>query len=283
VTAVVGGLIAALAWGSATIASAQASRDAGPFVAFACANVVALAITLPIALASGSPTGAPAAAWGWAVVYGFGLIGAFGFAFPALTIGRVGIVAPVIATDGAIAALFAILTGESVASLAAAGLVLVVGGVVLSVLQPAPAESAGPRRDRLAALLGLASAACFATAFIAASKTDGLDAAWVVAVGRAVNVVFVTIPIVAHTGLPRLSRRTWLLIAGEAIGDVVGNVAFVAATRDGLAVPAVLGSQYAIVAALLGVFFFRERLTPLQWGGVALTLTGVAIVAAVGA
>ncbi len=281
-TGIVGGLIAALAWGGATVSSAQASRDVGPFVAFACANVVAFLITLPIALATGMPD-APASAWGWTVVYGVALIGAFGFAFPALTIGRVGIVAPVIAVDGAIAALFAFLTGEPIVALAGVGLVVVVVGVVLSVLQPAPLTSLGPRRDRLAVVLGLASALCFATAFIAASKTTGLEPAWVVTVGRAVNIVFVTVPVLAATGVPRLPRRVWLLIGGEAVGDVVGNIAFVTATRDGLAVPAVLGSQYAIVAALLGAFFFRERLTPLQWGGVALTLFGVGLIAAVSA
>lgn len=124
-TGIVGGLIAALAWGGATVSSAQASRDVGPFVAFACANVVAFLITLPIALATGMPD-APASAWGWTVVYGVALIGAFGFAFPALTIGRVGIVAPVIAVDGAIAALFAFLTGEPIVALAGVGLVAVV-------------------------------------------------------------------------------------------------------------------------------------------------------------
>lgn len=281
-TGIAGGLATALAWGVAAIFAAYASRGVGPLVTFAYSNLIAFALVLVVALASSGLPSAPASDWAWAALVGLGITAAFPLTFTALTLGRIGVVSAVIATDGAIAAVVAILTGEELAAAAGAGIAMVAGGVLLSVLQPAPGSSAGPSRDRLAVVLALGAAVCFAATLVGASRADGIEPAWVVTTGRGIGVLLATLPILAIRR-PRLPRAALPLVTANATCDVAGFLVFVTVARDGLAVPAVLSSQYALVPLLYGVIVFRERLTPLQWIGVALTLAGVATVAAVSA
>lgn len=273
-----GGLLTALAWGGAAVFGARASRSVGPLVAFAYSNAFAFGIVLVIAFASAGLPSGTGTDWAWTALVGLGITLALPLTFVAFTIGRIGIVSAVIATDGAMAAIFAVLTGEELGVLAATGLVIAVLGIVLSVLQPAPARSAGPSRDRLAVLLALGAAVCFAATLVGASEAESVDPQWVVATGRGIAVALATVPILLLTraGLPRAGAP---FVAANGACDVTGFLVFTAVSRDGLAVPAVLASQYALVPILYGIVAFRERLTPLQWIGVALTLVGIALVA----
>ena len=158
-------LAAALAWGVTSYASAPAARDAGVRCALAWSALIAPAVLWPIALLL---TGAPdPAGWdlAWAGIFGLGLIGALGLGFLAMTLGRVSIVATVISTDGAMAAAVSIARGETVGGLLLAGLTVIVVGVLLAVSGGGQSQ-AGPRRDGLAALAAVGSAACFATTFL---------------------------------------------------------------------------------------------------------------------
>jgi drug/metabolite transporter (DMT)-like permease len=273
-----GGLFTALAWGGAAVFGARASRSVGPLVAFAYSNVFAFGLVLVIALASAGLPRGTGTDWAWVALVGVGIALALPLTFFAFTIGRIGIVSAVIATDGAMAAIFAVLTGEELGVLAKTGLVLAVAGIVLSVLQPAPARSVGPSRDRLAVLLALAAAVCFAATLVGASEADSIDPQWVVATARAIAVALATVPILLVTRA-RLPRAGAPFVAANGACDIAGFLVFTAVSRDGLAVPAVLASQYALVPILYGVVAFRERLTPLQWLGVALTLVGIALIA----
>jgi multidrug transporter EmrE-like cation transporter len=57
--------------------------------------------------------------------------------------------------------------------------------------------------------------------------------------------------------------------------------AYVLGTGDGVAVPAVVGSQFAAVAAVAGFVFYGERLRRVQLAGVGTILVGVAVLSAV--
>ena len=70
------------------------------------------------------------------------------------------------------------------------------------------------------------------------------------------------------------------MVGINAAGDLLGFTIFILATKDGVAIPAVLGSQYATLAAVFGYVVFGERLKPWQWIGVAITIAGTALVAA---
>jgi drug/metabolite transporter (DMT)-like permease len=274
-------LAAALAWGITSYASAPAAREAGIRCALAWSTLIAPLALWPIALlvdGTPDPTGRDLA---WSMIFGLGLIGAFGLGFLAMTLGRVSIVATVISTDGAMAAVVAIVRGETVGGLVIAGLTVIVVGILLAVAGGHP--QAGPRRDGPAALAALGSAVCFATTFVSAGEVDTLQSSWFVGIGRLVPLLLVAIPVLAVTRLALPPRRAWPWIAANGIGDVLGFIAYTSAARDNLAVAAVVASEYAVVTVVLGVVLLGERLRPHQWVGVAVALGGIALVAAAAA
>jgi drug/metabolite transporter (DMT)-like permease len=64
------------------------------------------------------------------------------------------------------------------------------------------------------------------------------------------------------------------------IFEVVGFVSYAFGARHGLAVAAVLASQFAGFAAVIGDFFLRERLARVQVAGVAAIVIGVSVLSA---
>jgi drug/metabolite transporter (DMT)-like permease len=74
-----------------------------------------------------------------------------------------------------------------------------------------------------------------------------------------------------------MSRSAAPLVAASGLLEVGGVVAYTLGARDGIAVAAVLGSQFAAIAAVLAFFLFRERLSRVQIVGVSIIAVGVAV------
>ena len=148
--AVLGGLAAALAFATATLCNARAARmiEAGPLLAWVM--LVGLLLVAPLVAVREVPDDFDAGAVRWLALAGSGnLLGLF-LAYRALTLGKVGIVAPILSTEGAITAVISVAAGERLAASAAAVLVIAVG-VMLAAGSPdpdprAPSRSA-PRRS----------------------------------------------------------------------------------------------------------------------------------------
>jgi drug/metabolite transporter (DMT)-like permease len=272
-------LAAAVAWGIASYASAPAAREAGVRCALAWSALIAPVILWPLALLLSGVPNPGSRDVAWAGVFGLGLVGALGLGFRAMTLGRVSIVATVISTDGAMAATVSIVRGETVGGLVLAGLTVIVVGVLLAVSGGGHSQH-GPRRDGLATLAALGSAACFATTFLSAGEVGSLQPVWLVGFGRVVPLLLVSVPVLAATRGARPPRGAWSWIVVNALGDVLGFTAYASAARHNLAVAAVVASEYAVVTVVLGVLLLGERLRPHQWAGVGIALGGIAVVAA---
>jgi drug/metabolite transporter (DMT)-like permease len=70
------------------------------------------------------------------------------------------------------------------------------------------------------------------------------------------------------------------MVAFSGFAEVTGFAGFIIGSRDGVAVPAVLASQFAAVAAIVSYFAYGERLTGRQLSGALVIAAGVAAVAA---
>ena len=88
-----------------------------------------------------------------------------------------------------------------------------------------------------------------------------------------------TIPLAA-TGRVLWTRPAAPLVVIAGIAEVVGFSSFALGSRDGLAVAAVLASQFAAVAAVAAYFLFSERLSRLQLVGVTTIVAGVTVLTA---
>jgi drug/metabolite transporter (DMT)-like permease len=109
-----------------------------------------------------------------------------------------------------------------------------------------------------------------------------LGPGWTIVVTRAVGVCVVTLPLAAAGRLPRLGRGdpALALVVFSGLAEVGGFVCYLVAAREAVAVAAVLGSQFAAVAAAGSYLLLGERLTRLQLAGSGAILAGVAVISA---
>ena len=95
-----------------------------------------------------------------------------------------------------------------------------------------------------------------------------LPIAWAVAPPRILGVLLVFIPLAATLRL-QVTRPALPLVVIAGIAEVVGFALFAVGSRHGVAVAAVLASQFAAIAAVAAYFLFRERLTRVSWSASA--------------
>jgi drug/metabolite transporter (DMT)-like permease len=80
----------------------------------------------------------------------------------------------------------------------------------------------------------------------------------------------------------RLARpgRALPFVLTSGIAEVAGFYAYTAGARHGIAVAAVLSSQFATLSVLVAYVLFKERLGRLQLAGVITVIVGVALLSA---
>jgi len=92
---------------------------------------------------------------------------------------------------------------------------------------------------------------------------------------RVAGVAVVALPLAARARL-NLTRSALPLVVVGGLAEVAGFVSFTLGSRHGLAVSAVLASQFAAISAVFAYLVFRERLLRVQVVGVATIVAGVA-------
>ena len=268
-----------MAWGAGTFCSARSSRIIGAASVVAWVMLFGLLANLAVIAVGPAPGPLGAADIAWMLASGLGNAAGLLLEYAALRRGKVGIVTPVASTEGAIAALLAVVAGEALGFATAGLLALVTLGIVLAGV--APDKSTPDQRNGaafwLAALAALSfGIGIFATGHLSAS----LPAGWAVLPPRLVGVALVTIPL-AMTRRLRLARAALPLVVFTGLAEVLGFVCYAVGARHSVAVAAVLGSQFAVVASVAAYVFLRERLTRLQLAGVVVIVVGVAALTAV--
>jgi len=114
--AVLGGLGAAVLFATATVSAARGSRLVGAESFLAGVMTVGLVIASPLVALGGAPAGLEASSFGWLALSGIDNVAGLLFDYAALRVGRLGLVAPILATEGAIAALISVAAGETARS-----------------------------------------------------------------------------------------------------------------------------------------------------------------------
>jgi drug/metabolite transporter (DMT)-like permease len=278
VIAVLGGLGAAVAWATTMLTASRASPLIGSWSTLAWVMLTGLLVVGPVALVQGRPGGLDRGAMTWLAIAGFGNIAGLLLVYTALRIGKVGVIAPISSTEGAVAAVIAVVAGETLGVWTAFALIIVAAGVVLAA-RPAEPEEAG-HDDPRAALLALAAALAFGAGLYATGRASlDLPIAWAVLPPRLLGVVFVTVPL-ALSGRLLLTRKAVPFVVASGLAEVAGFVSYAVGARHGIAIAAVLASQFAALAAVGAAAFFKERLTRVGVAGVVVIAVGVAVVSA---
>ena len=277
--AIIGGLAAAAFWTVTTLCSSRSSRIIGPASVLAWVMIVGLAVTAPAAAIEGVPHNLHDSVLGWLVLSGACNVGGLLFAYEALRIGKIGLASPIISTEGAVAAIIAVVAGEALGLPRGLMLALVVLGIVAVAAGSAGEEAPGHHDVKAALCAGTAALAFGLGLYSTGRVSKEVPLVWAVLPPRVIGVLVVAIPLIVSRRL-RLTRRAAVLVVGSGLGEVGGYFAYAFGARHGIAVTAVLGSQFAVLAAIVAYFLFGEKLGRLRIAGVALTAIGVAALSA---
>jgi drug/metabolite transporter (DMT)-like permease len=279
VTAVLFGLATALAWSVTSLCSARASRIMGAAPSLALVSLFGLILCIPFAITDSRA----AVALGdilWAGLSGLCNVIGLLLVYLAVRRGKVGIVAPIIATDGAVAAVIAVFAGEVLAPVALGLLALIVIGVVLTTLDLNSGDDRYPITGGFLALV-IVAAVVIGVSLYSSGRVAGLvPGGWIVASARIVGVAIVTLPLLV-SGRLRVAGAALPWIVITAIAEVVGYWLYVFGTRADVAVTAIIASQFAAIAAIGAYLFLGERLSRLQRLGVVVVCVAVGTLAAI--
>ena len=284
------GLVTACLWASTLLGSARASRLIGQWAALGWVMLIGLVMAVPIVLLT-----APRVTFSNDTLVNLVLAGVSNplgllLVYTALRRGKVAVVGPIVSTEGAIGAVFAILAGDVVGAATMVLLVVIAVGVVLAAVErPDPdapvADAAAPGTRPVSAVgtaaLALGGAVLFGVNLYATSRLAGeVPLAWTILPARLAGVVGVTIPLLATRQL-RLVRAAVPFVILVGVAEVIGIATFAIASTDSAPVASVIASQFAAVAAIVAFVVFGERLTKTQTVGVVTIAVGVAALAAV--
>jgi len=277
-----GGLGAAVLWASATLASSRAGRLIGPSATVAWMMLVGVVVAAPLAFASGSAPAMTPDVLAWMLGSGTGGVAGLMLVYRGLQLGKVGVVAALASTEGAIAAVISVVAGEPITLPIAATLVVIAGGIAwVAFATDSPGKPNASGDPTRAALFGAAAALCFGLSIYSTARLGAyMSPLMAVLPVRVVGVLSVSVPL-ALAGRLRLTRRALPMVVWIGVAEVFGNASYVVGSRQSIAIAAILASQFAAVAAIAAFVIFRERLSRRQLSGVVAIAIGVATLALV--
>jgi drug/metabolite transporter (DMT)-like permease len=277
--AIFAGSAAAVAFGVSTLCSARSSRSIGAASTVGWVAMIGLAITLPFIVATSVPPALTGSSGGWLLVSGVGNARGLLLAYQGLRVGKVGVVGPILSTEGAVAALLAVAAGQQLGVPRIAALSVIAVGIALAGIARSSTTT-----SKLAA--GAAWAAGAALAFGVSLYATGragavLPLAWALLPPRIVGTAALALPLLAARRL-RLTRRVAPLVLTAAGCEVAGFVLYTLGARHDIAVTAVLVSLFGAVAAILARLVFEERLARVQTAGIATIVAGISTLSLLG-
>ena len=290
---ILGAGAAAIGWGiSDYMGGDVSSRDAPVFLVVAISEVVGVILLLPVLVAHlGSVPGDPrlllAALAGVSATLELGLI------YRALSRGRALITAPVGALGAAVAVTVGMIGGNPLDPMILAGLACALVGSVISTWSSSERLSVAAlgRGDAVVCVAAAVSVGATLTLLHAAGRANPY---WVTAVQHAstgVSAAIAAAIIVARAashardraGIPLLTPGTVLGLALIAIAGTGGDLGYVTASHRGsLSIVAALASLYPLATIALGRVLRGHRPSHAQLVGVAIALTGAALLGVAG-
>ncbi len=272
-------LVSSLLWGTADFEGGRLSRKHAPIAVLGFSQVIGLLFGIAIVVVSGDWHAQAFGAGGYfipGVCAGF--LGYFGLIclYAGLASGNMGVVSPISSLSAVVPLSYALLHGDSLSIITTIGVVLALGGAFCA---SGPELSQGlPTRPLL---LAIGAAFGFGTALTFISIGSQSSALMTMVTMRAATFI-VTIGIALRfrtTGGFTKSEYPSLIFMGVA--DFLANLLLGVACNNGsVSVAMVLGSMYPIATALLAFKFLKERLHKVQYVGIFLAVSGVAIISA---
>ena len=276
-TVVALGLLASVGWGIGDFGGGLTSRRA-PFLGVLLGSQVAsLFVGVPILLLVSEPAMRPVDV---ALSIVGGLLGGTGLAllYRGLSVGRMGVVAPVAAVlTATMPVVFGFVTEGVPSILAIVGIAAAALSVVLVSRSP-QAPDGRPSGLRYA----IGAGALFGLFTIVASQLDDALVLSPIVLIRVASIACVALLIVGLRQEWRVPRQLWPALLGVGVMDMGATGLYLMAIAIGpLAIASILASLYPVVTTVLATLVLRERVTPAHAAGIL--AAGVAVVLIAGA
>lgn len=199
-----------------------------------------------------------------------GLIGLAAF-YQALASGTMGVVSPIASLGVIVPLSYGLLRGEQPTSLQWMGILTAIIGV-MAASGPELTGGVSPKPLLLAAL----AAAMFGIALGFMADGAQTNPIMTIVAMRVMQVIIGGVVFASWRGFGGLTRQDLPMLALIGLCDVGANVLYAIAAGIGpVSIVAVLGSLPPIATAALSAVFLKERMTPVQYAGVALAMVGV--------
>jgi drug/metabolite transporter (DMT)-like permease len=280
--ALLGGFLAAVCFAVSSLCASAATRAVGPAITLAGIMAIGLILVVPPELLLADAGQLSLSTVGLLAVIGISNVAGLRIEYLALRRGKVGVVVAVISTDGAVAALIAVLFGLHLAAHTALLLLLISVGVVFAAATPDPPDREDSGQGLRSGVLALGAALLFGVnLYVTGHVGSTVSVLWVLLPARLVGTAVVAVPLAARgVSLPR--GKVLALLATAGVAEVLGIISYTLGARHELAVAAVIVSQFAALTTVGAYFFFGERLNRAQIAGLVTVAVGVGLLAGTG-
>ena len=216
---------------------------------------------------------------GWGFLAGLtGSLGLF-MLYGGIARSIVAIVSPASAVGGALLpVLFGLLLGERPAAMAVAGSALCLPAILLLTWEGSAGERGG-KAARTALGYGILAGLGFGSFFITLSRASPGAGLWPLVAARAASIFAFAIALRCARQPFRIARNACAPALAAGAADMAANILFLLASQSGLlSLVAVIASLFPAPTVILARIFLGQRLPATRWAGLALALTGVALI-----
>ena len=268
------GLLASLSYASSDMFSQRVTRETRALTQMVWVLVTGVAIIVPIALlVDGLPDAGEWQGAGLSALAGALYFGALFCLLRGLQTGDLGLVSALTSLQGAYVAVAVIVLGAPITPLLGVALALSAFGAVLTSFE-------GRARSTRGAPWALAAGVLFAGVMLCYAYAD---IGWLSqsAISRAVSLVIV-LPVALLSGSVAVPKAMRVRAVGAGLLELGGVMLLTIAFA--LGPPTVAGvttTQFGTFAVILGFVLLHERPRPNQWAGIACTIIGVSLLAAI--
>jgi drug/metabolite transporter (DMT)-like permease len=272
-------LLSSVLWGTADFEGGRLSKKHAPIAVLGFSQVIGLIFGITLVVFFGD-SGAQAFGDGGYLIPGIcaGFLGYFGLIclYAGLASGSMGVVSPISALSAVIPLSYALMNGDSLSRITSIGIVLALVGAFCA---SGPELSQGlPIRPLLLAI----GAACgFGTSLTFISIGSQTSPLMTMVTMRAATFIVTIAIALRYRTLGGFSKSEYPSLIFMGIADFLANLLLgIACTKGSVSVAMVLSSMYPIATAILAFRFLRERLHRIQYVGIVLAVSGIALISA---
>jgi len=279
--AALGGVVAAVAWGSADFIARFTGSAVGHVHALFGMLAASAVVLSALVLFMGVPVAELGSNWWLLLLAGAGLTLATLLLYQGLVRGPITVVAPIAGTFPAFNIVLALVLGVRPGPLEWGAIAAVMIGVFVVARSASHYEARGHytrAHIRTSVMISVAASFMFAVTVASVQEAGAVYGdVQAVFLARWVSLACCAVLLTARRELPRIPLRWWPLLGAQGVLDGSALVAVVVGSQGaGSAVVAVLASTFSAVTVILARVFIREAMSWGQWLGIAMILAGVA-------